>query len=119
MKGYIVGWFVVLALTAVGCSSAGGSGDSVDSGELGPECNTGINEAGSCTFANYTSGCSALLPAGSCPKADLVGCCVVSSSGINLGSCYYSNFGDGSIAADMSLCAGFDPGPAVWQTTPP
>jgi hypothetical protein len=46
----------------------------------------------------------------SCPSANLVGCCTITTSGITVEECYYS----GTASTDQQACTG---GGGTWSTS--
>jgi hypothetical protein len=134
MSSYILGLSLVALVATVACSSASpsggggsaGSGGSAGAGGSGHSCyalvdaDGGVAACGMLTYsAGVSGGCGGATPkSGSCPSADLAGCCVAApevvggtSDTVQDITCYY---GGASIAAmGKMLCA------ATWQTSVP
>jgi hypothetical protein len=137
MRSYIFGLSLAALVATVACSSSspnpsggggsGGAGGSAGAGGGdGHSCYTlvkadgGVAGCGMLTYSAGVSGsCGGATPnSGSCPSADLAGCCVAAPQAVGGTSdtvqdttCYY---GGASIAAmGKMLCA------ATWQTSVP
>jgi hypothetical protein len=131
MRSYFFGLSLAALVATVACGSSsanpsGGGGSAGTGGGSGHSCyalvkaDGGVAGCGMDTYsAGVSGGCGGATPnSGSCPSADLAGCCVTASQVIGGTSdtvqnitCYY---GGASIAATgKMLCA------ATWQTTVP
>jgi hypothetical protein len=131
MRSYIFGWFMAALVATVACGSSsgnpsGGGGSSGAGGGSGHSCYALVDGDGGvagCAMLTYSAGvsgtCGGVTPkSGSCPSADLAGCCVAAPQVIGGTSdteqyvtCYY---GGASIAAmGKTICT------ATWQTSVP
>ena len=132
---------------AAGTAGAAGGSTGTAGAAAGVECHTpdGIYACDSrpdyhpdSTYPHYSdceSDASVYWGKGPCPSANLIGCCVVDSGGVQIATCFYPGFCnsscsennvDGGSRSLQSLCEtggvaayGFVFYKGTWQTTPP